>query len=333
MTTPSIDIDAALNLVNFIGYKQVAALCVAIFLATISFRDILFCLTGILAVVVLFILVQNDKIDTKNKKSRILIHFDEVKRDFNRQMERFDTIYAKERYFINNYSKGLYQHVAFDEQLDIIKWIESVEKKLQMESVKQFEDFEKSMSQMNELGVSKSLVFEDMAGDKVEFVEPGLTAEMSLRDTVKEFEMIDNIDIRQMDEKQIKKLFSDIKAVLNGFYKRNESTYKLWGELNNNAIDIFRKMFSNNSDVLPRQYKIFSLTIDGIFEHAPTLIEPDSPISMFLGGNKNATEGSKSLYLYDWDTLRTKITGENSQLVSRNSSEGKVYKCMTVGQQ
>lgn len=331
MTAPRIHVGEAIKLVRVIGVYQVAAVCAAIFLATMTFRDVLFCLAGVLIMVVLYVFVQTNKLDLKNSKSRIIIHFNDVKKDFSRQMERFDTIYAKENFFINNYSKGLYQHVSFDEQLDIIKWVETVERRLQDESLKQFEDFQASMSEMNDLGVSTAV----HANDHTAAVtgENRLTAEMSLRDITKEIETIDNINIRQVDEKQIKNLFAEIKTVLNDFYKRNEASYKLWGELNNQTMDFFRKLFSTDHEALSRQYVMFSLSVDEIFSEAPTLFQNDSALSKFLGGNENSQEISKSLYAYDWDTLRTKITGDNNMLISRNSQEVKVVTLFNTGKQ
>jgi hypothetical protein len=229
--------------------------------------------------------------------------------------------YAQENFFINNYSKGLYHHVTFEEQLDIIKWVESVEKKLQVESHKQFEDFEKSISDINELGVSKIYnVQESGPLEGQSSVVPGLTAEMSLRDTSKEMSQIDSIKITQVDEKNLKELFGDIKSVLSNFYKCNEESYKLWAELNNQTMDKIIKYFSGNSEQSSKQYAMFSLTVEDMLASSPSLMAQNSSLSSLLTGVR-PQDTLRRLFDYDWDMLRTKITGENTKLIARNSKE------------
>lgn len=312
----------SIHAANIIGVKQVAVVCATILVATLSFRDVVFCILGAVSIIGLIMVIQRQKLEQKNSKSRVVIHFDEVKKDFARQMEKFETIYAKENFFINNYSKGLYHHVTFEEQLDIIKWVEKVEKKLQDESLKQFDDFEKSLNQIDDRGVSKVTQLTESTFEVT--AEPGLTSEMSLRDSTNEMELINNINIRQVDEKKLKEILSEIKQVLADFYKKNEVSYKQWAELNNQTMDFLRKIFSTSNTESSKQYHMFSLSVDKILENSPSLILEDSPFSKFLGGNDKARASVRGLFNYDWDTLRIKITGENTSLIERNNEEGKV---------
>jgi hypothetical protein len=278
---------------------------------------------GVAAMIVVFILMQRSKLDEKNKKSRIVIHFNEIKKDFVRQMDKFNQVYLKENFFLNEYSKGLHHHIAFDdEKLDIIKWIEKVETKLQDESIKQFEEFEKSLEPMDDLGVSKVKgIAKHMNGGED---EETITYEVSLRDTTSQIKMIDKIEINTVDEKSFKEILAEIKIILNDYYRRNENSFRLWADLNNQGMDYFRKLFSSKTDKKSDFMSVFCLTVEDLKEGGPSLISETSTMTKFIGGPDAIQESLEKLYMCDWDTLRMKITYDNSSLIDKNNIELKV---------
>lgn len=324
MTSPTVNVASSIRLYQTFGYAPVVFLATVIILATLSLRDLVFTLVGCAGFFMVYAAIQRDRLEKKNANSRLLIRFDDIKRDFKPLMEKVESSYAKDNFFVNNYSKGLYHHVTFEEQLDIIKWVETVEQKLQTESQKQFEEFEKSISDMDEWGVSKtSMTLGPDGADGQPGLATGVTAEVSLRDVSHEMAIIDSINIRQADEKNLKELFSDIRYVLGDFYKFNEEAYSLWAELNNQTMDKIFKYFSSNPEESPKQLAMFSLTIDEMFHSSPSLISHNNALIKFFEGKVSIRESEKNFFGFDWDMLRTKITGQNGTLIARNTKENK----------
>lgn len=324
MTTPPLNVASSIRVYQTFGYAPVVLLATVVILATLTLRDLVFGIAGCLTFLLGYLAIQKERLEKKNAKSRLLITFDDIKKNFKPLIEKVETSYAKDNFFVNNYSKGLYHHVTFEEQLDIIKWVESVEQKLQSESEKQFEEFQKNVADIGELGVSKTLYTHE--NSKVEGqspIETGVTAEVSLRDTTNEMNQIDSINIRQADEKIIKELFSDIKAVLSDFYKCNEESYSQWAQLNNQTMDKIIKYFSSSTDESPKQLAMFGMTIDDMYRRSPSLISHNLALTKFVDGYVSLKDSERNFFGFDWDMLRTKITEENSNLISRNSKEYK----------
>lgn len=322
MTSPTINVASSVRVYQTFSYAPVIMLSGVLLVATLSFRDFFFMLVGIAVLLVVFVIVQKERLEKKNAKSRLLITFEDIKKDFKPLMEKVESSYAKDNFFVNNYSKGVYHHITFEEQVDFINWVEVVEKKLLAESAKQFDEFEKSLTDLNELGVSRTFSKHEGMNDE-STIQPGLTAEVSLRDTSKELSLIDSITLKQVDENYLKDTFTEIKNVLGDFYRCNEESYSLWGELNNQTMDKIYKYFSSKDDKSPQNLAMFSLSILDMFQSSVSLISKNDALKKFLENKIALREAEEKLFGYDWDTLRVKITEDNPSLISRNSKENK----------
>ncbi len=303
--------------------SQRAAIIVAISLVVITFsiRDLVFFIIGLTLCGGFILYTQAIKLEEKNARTRIMIHFKDLKRDFDRLLQKADMVHVNRNYFINNYSKGLYHQLAFEEQLDIVKWVEEVETKLQAESLKQFREFEQNITDPIEdvkAETQSSTYVRPLPDTNKELGAQSskITIELSLRDVTEQLNKIDSVNIKSLDEKHFKILVGDIKTVLNDIFKTNEEIYSLWGSPNGYTFDRLKRIFHSSPVPNSPQYNMFGLNLDTISNETPDLFQL-SPMIQFIA-KSGASVNTRMMFDYEWDLIKDKFVAGKNILSEKN---------------
>jgi hypothetical protein len=286
---------------------QLIIVCTFLFVATISLRDIIFLLAGACATAVGVYYYHSRQAEQRNERTRILVSFEELKRDFPSTMEKVDTVYINKNYFINNYSKGLYHHVAFEEQLNIIEWVEQVEKRLRDASLKQFEEFDSSLHD----GQNRPGLLDADVVDKLAATEPTAskdpTISLYLQDTSELMKHTAAITVRFVEENSLKEVFSNIKAALKDFFSHTDDSNSCWADLNNQALDKIKKIFVSEAELNQRNHNWFGLCLDAVNQEVLHVFAKGSDTVKLANGVFKSEIDTKKLLSYDWDILRDKF--------------------------
>jgi hypothetical protein len=284
---------------------QVIIVCSFLFVATVSLRDIIFLLAGACATAVAFYCYQSRQAEQRNARTRIVVSFEELKRDFPNTMEKVDSVYVNKNYYINNYSRGLYHHVAFEDQLNIIEWVEQVEKRLQEASLKQFEDFQQSLHE----GVRPEcyeLNLDRVAGaGETEVKEASIS--LYLQDTTELIKHTTAISIRSVEDTQLKEVFNDIKSALKDFFSHTDDSNSCWADLNNQALDKIKKIFISEAEINQRNHNWFGLCMETVNQEVFHLFAKDADMTRRANDLFESEIDTKRLLSYDWDALRDRF--------------------------
>ena len=312
-----------------VSTRQVIIVCGFLFMATISLRDIVFLLVGACITAAAFYCYQSRQAEQRNARTRIVVSFEDLKRDFPNTMEKVDAVYINKNYFINNYSKGLYHHVAFEDQLNIIEWVEQVEKRLQDASLKQFDDFQHSLQEgQSDPQLTNNLDFETAPG-----LEANPTKESAislyLQDTTELIRNTEAISIKSVEEKLVKEVFSDIKTALKDFFSQTDDSNSCWADLNNQALDKFKKIFVSEAEINQRNHNWFGLCLDAVNEEVLHVFAKDSDMARLANGLFETQVDTKRLLSYDWDALRDKFIEIRDRLKNFYDEAEKVSAWMT----
>lgn len=287
-------------------------LAVAYILVTISFRDLLFLLVGIILTGAAVFHLTAKKWEKTHTKSRIVVHWEDLKYNFAAVMEKTDTIHSNKGYFINSFNQGLYQHATFDEQINVLEWVEKTEKRLQSESLAQFDRFLKRNSPEGD----KSVLVGNTAQDALKVPDPKskktgeaskMAVQISLRDTSGMFSQLDGLLLKNLEDKSMKDLLSDMKSIISDLNKTVEEGLTLWSELDNQTLHKLRKIFTQEPTKNP--LALFGWTEETIRQNAPNLLVTGSALRKYLDfilAQKQTNTGSQDSNRKSSDPLTVK---------------------------
>ena len=252
-------------------------------------------------------------------------------------------VHVNRNYFINNFSKGLYHQLAFEEKLDVIKWVEDVEKKLTTESLKQFNEFEKTITEIEDMSASRVMSPNQdqskVTGSISRFdVDPAslahadsksagghssITVELSLRDTAEQFAKVDSIFVRQVDNSRFKDLMSDAKSVIQEYFSSNNDAFGLWSRSGSYTFDSLKKIFMSSPIMSIQQYSLFGLSVDEISQATPNLLSIGK-LMVYLGKQGHSPSVlTRLMFDFEWELLKSKFIASQSILVDANDAAHK----------
>ena len=296
---------------------HVLMVCASVIIATISLRDILFMIVGMVLVGLGVLYYQAEQAFKLNKWSRIVVSFEDLKQDFTNVVEKVDMVYVNRNYFINNYSKDLYHHVTHEEQLNIIQWIEEVESNLKRKSLREFRDFEENSREVRvhempyivkigEDGLGDVLVVEERSVKENETMN--FSINLNLRNSGDIVMRLNEVDLKTVDENCIMSALSDVRSVVLDFFKHVEDSDTTWSDLNNQAIDKLKLIFSSDSEINQRNYNWFGISQEHLSKEVLLLLGPGSHFHSYLKIlNCQSLNLVDNIILLDWDGIRNKF--------------------------
>ena len=261
-----------------VSTTQIVILVISLLLAFLSLRDLLFVLLGSVTAGFYLYTKFSNFLLKKNSNSRIIVLFEHAK---DLPELPFVPNFMKDPprdYFINSFTRGLHHVATFEEQIDVVKWVLTTERKLAAESLKEFGEFEKNLERLTRVSQSNGI---DTTHHS-DRLDNKLSSDLSLRDTTLQFSHLESLMLQEVDETPIKDVFSDMKIVIQEHHKANEELINLWSSLDNQTLDKLRSIFTSSSSVPLREHNLFALTNEDICETTPNLLDQSSKVYIFL---------------------------------------------------
>lgn len=270
---------------TLLSKTALTVLVVTFIIATVSLRDLVFLIVGLVLAAAAGFHFLAKRWEKEHKKSRIVVSWEDLKYNFAAVMEKTDTIHSNKGYFINSFSQGLYQHATFDEQINVLDWVEKTEKRIQAESLSQFDRFvKKNSSQLEKNQLSPGLQSDQLKIPDSQTKKPAdagkMAVQVSLRDTSGLFTQLDGLLLKNIEDKGVKDLLSDMKGIISDLNKSVEEGLTLWSELDNQTFQKLRKIFTQEPTKNPMA--LFGWTEESLKQNAPNLVVAGSALRRYL---------------------------------------------------